>query len=157
MLDGTLCQTYGSKQVVLFPPQATDSLYPFPIWVHLKHGLKLRACYSQVVDIKTINLDKFPKFKQAQKQQKTVTIKAGEVLYIPAGWWHEITTLEDAEMSCSVTRFWQVYPHSKKYLSWQRWRLIIGNLLALPKTSRPFFSALFQGDVKKIKEILYKI
>lgn len=142
---------------MLFPPEVTESLYPFPIWIHLKHGLKLRACYSQVVDVKTINLEKFPKFQQAQKQQQTVTVKAGEVLYIPAGWWHEITTLEDDEMSCSVTRFWQVYPHPKNYLSWQRWRLIIGNILALPKTSWPVFTALFQGDFQKIKEILYKI
>ncbi len=60
-------------------------------------------------------------------------------------------------MSCSVTRFWRVYPHPKNYLSWQRWRLVVGNLLALPKLSQPFFSALLKGDFAKMKEILYKI
>ncbi|MFP4132532.1 MAG: cupin-like domain-containing protein [Halothece sp.] len=157
ILDGTLCQNYGSKQVILFPPEATPYIYPFPIWIHLKHGLKLRACYSQIVDIKNVNLQKFPQFQKAQEFQKTVILKAGEVLYIPVGWWHEITTLEEEKISCSVSRFWQVYPRPKNYLCWQRWRLIFGNLLALPKVSQPLFTALFQGDLAKVKQIIYKI
>lgn len=157
ILDGTLCQNYGSKKIILFPPEATPYIYPFPISIHLKHGLKLRACYSQIVDIKTANLQRFPQFQEAQKLQKEVTLNAGEILFIPFGWWHEITTLDDNEISCSVSRFWQVYPHPKNYLCWQRWRLIFGNLFALPKESQPLFRALIKGDFAKVKEIIYKI
>ena len=95
--------------------------------------------------------------KKRKNSKKTVILKLGEVLYIPVGWWHEITTLEEEKISCSVSRFWQVYPHPKNYLCWQRWRLIIGNLLALPKVSQPLFTALFQGDFAKVKQIIYKI
>ena len=42
-LDGTLMQLHGSKKVLLFTPFQTYNLYPFPIYIHLLHGLKLRA------------------------------------------------------------------------------------------------------------------
>jgi lysine-specific demethylase 8/hypoxia-inducible factor 1-alpha inhibitor (HIF hydroxylase) len=157
IVDGTLCQLYGRKKVVLFPPSVTDSLYPFSIWKHLRHGLKLRACYSRV-DIENADFQIFPKFETAQKQQQTIILEAGEVLFIPVGWWHEITTLEEDEMSCSVSRFWQVSPTVNNYLSWQRWRLVIGNILALPPMTRGMIKQfLKQPHWDVIKQILYKI
>jgi lysine-specific demethylase 8/hypoxia-inducible factor 1-alpha inhibitor (HIF hydroxylase) len=157
IVDGTLCQLYGRKKVVLFPPTVTESLYPFPIWTHLRHGLKLRACYSRV-DLTNPDFQQFPKLREAQKHQKTILLEAGEVLFIPVGWWHEISTLEDEEMSCSVSRFWQVSPTLQNYLSWQRWRLVIGNILALPPMTRGMIKQfLKQPHWDVIKQILYKI
>lgn len=157
IVDGTLCQLYGRKKVVLFPPSVTDSLYPFPISTHLRHGLKLRACYSRV-EIENPNLQAFPHFETAQKQQETIILEAGEVLFIPVGWWHEISTLEEEEMSCSVSRFWQVSPTAKNYLSWQRWRLVMGNILALPAIALGMIKQfLKQPNWTTIKQMLYKI
>ncbi|MBD0302622.1 MAG: cupin-like domain-containing protein [Tolypothrix sp. T3-bin4] len=38
--DGVLIQLHGTKRVVLFPPSQMANLYPYPIHVHLRHGLK---------------------------------------------------------------------------------------------------------------------
>ncbi|PNW45150.1 UNVERIFIED_CONTAM: transcription factor jumonji jmjC domain-containing protein [Euhalothece sp. KZN 001] len=157
IVDGTLCQMYGKKRVILFPPTVTKQLYPFPIWTHLRHGLKLRACYSRV-DLMNPDYQQFPEFKEAQKYQETIILEAGEVLFIPVGWWHEITTLEAEEMSCSVSRFWQVASTAKNYLSWQRWRLVLGNILALPNIMQGMIKQILsQPNGETIKKILYKI
>lgn len=42
-MDGTLMQMHGAKKVILFPPSQTYNLYPFPIYTHVLHGLKLRC------------------------------------------------------------------------------------------------------------------
>jgi len=157
IVHGTLCQLYGQKKVILFPPRVTQSLYPFPIWVHLTHGMKLRCCYSQA-DVDTKDLTKFPRLKTALKEQQTVTLKAGEVLLIPVGWWHEIITLDTDEMSCSVSRFWQVSPQSAAYFSWQRLRPILGNILALPHLIQMMIKQfLKQPNWTTIQQILYRI
>lgn len=157
ILHGTLCQLYGQKKVILFPPRVTPSLYPFPIWVHLTHGMKLRCCYSQV-DLETQDLTKFPDLNRALGEQKTVTLNAGDVLFIPLGWWHEISTLDTDEISCSVSRFWQVSPQSEGYLSWQRWRPVFGNILALPHQMQVMIKQfLKQPNWKTIQQILYRI
>lgn len=157
IVHGTLCQLYGQKQITLFPPTVTQSLYPFPIWVHWKYGMKLRCCYSQV-DLADPDFEKFPQLKTALKEQQNVTINAGEVLLIPVGWWHEIKTPDTAEMSCSVSRFWQVSPQSERYFSWQRWRPVLGNVLALPHlTSRMIKQFLKQPNWTTIQQMLYRI
>ena len=128
--DGTLVQLHGAKKVVLFPPAQTPNLYPFPVYVHLLHGFKLRCYYSRVCP-ENPELQSFPRFQEAIPYKREVIINQGEILYIPAYWWHEITTLGE-EMVCSVTRFWHVYPTSRAVFSWSIWRSILGNVLALP-------------------------
>lgn len=155
ILHGTLCQLYGQKQVTLFPPRT--KLYPFPIWVHLTQGMKLRCCYSQV-DLADPHYQQFPHLETALKQQQTVILKAGEVLFIPVGWWHEITTLDTDEISCSVSRFWQVSPQIDGYWSWQRLRPVLGSVLALPYLMQKMVKQfLKQPHWSTIQQILYRI
>ncbi|GAB1541853.1 hypothetical protein NUACC21_45260 [Scytonema sp. NUACC21] len=129
-MDGTLMQMHGAKKVLLFPPSQTYNLYPFPVYTHLKHGLKLRCWFSQVYPEKP-DFIAFPKLKSALQQKREVILNQGETLYIPAGWWHEIIALGD-EMVCSVNRFWRVYPTSRAMFSWSRWRGFLGMVSSLP-------------------------
>lgn len=151
--DGTLIQLHGSKKIVLFPPSQLHNIYPFPLYVHLLHGLKLRSWFSQVYpenpDLKT-----FPKFQEALLHKYEVILNPGEILYIPAGWWHEVTALGN-EMVCSVNRFWRVYPTSRAVFSWSRWRNFLGFLFGLPHTLFSIGMAIFSSDRKqKISKIL---
>ncbi len=130
-VDSLLIQLQGDKKVVMFPPTELNNLYPFPISVHLKHGLKLRASYSQVYPDRP-DFSAFPKLQQALKQRYEITLQAGEVLYLPAGWWHEVTTLGD-EVVCSINRFWHPHPLTASAWSWNKWRIHLGSLFALPK------------------------
>lgn len=152
-MDGTLVQLHGQKKVVLFAPHLSTQLYPFPISVHLRHGLRMRCWFSQVTLLNP-DFESFPKLHQAWPQRIEVILKPGETLYIPAGWWHEVTAL-GTEMSCSVNRFWRVYPTSRALFSWQRWRTYLGSASAVPHTLASLALALCSRQRQaKVAEIL---
>ncbi len=152
VMDGTLIQLHGSKQIVLFPPSQTANLYPYPVYAHLRHGLKLRSWFSQVYPNRP-DFQAFPRLQIASQHRHDVTLHPGELLYIPAGWWHEVTAIGE-DMVCSVNRFWHVYPTLRAWFLWNRWRVYFGTLCAMPKTLMQLVLALFSRDrQQKLKEI----
>ena len=70
-----LTQIIGDKDFILFPPDQTPYLYPDKT----NHNLS-------PVDIINPDYNKFPLFKNAECLR--ITLKPGEVLFIPSGWWH---------------------------------------------------------------------
>jgi lysine-specific demethylase 8/hypoxia-inducible factor 1-alpha inhibitor (HIF hydroxylase) len=128
--DGILMQLHGQKKIVLFPPAQLSNLYPFPLSVHLWHGLKLRSWFSQVYPDKP-DFEAFPNFRQALQHKQEIILKAGELLFIPTGWWHEVTALGE-EMTCSVNQFWHVRPLQRALQSWSKWRAHLGGVVAIP-------------------------
>lgn len=152
-MDGTLIQLHGTKRVILFPPSQTANLYPFPFYVHLRHGMKLRSWFSQVYPDRP-DFDAFPRLREALRHRYEIILNPGELLYIPAGWWHEVVALGD-EMVCSVNRFWRVYPTTRALLSWQRWRAHLGSVCAIPNVLLSLATALLgPRREQKFKEIL---
>jgi hypothetical protein len=103
MGDGTLMQLHGAKRVVLFPPWASRDLYPFPF----SKG-PIPPWVSQV-DVEQPDFRTFPRLGQALEHRRETRLSRGEILYIPAFWWHEVTALGD-DYVCSVNRFWRVDP-----------------------------------------------
>jgi lysine-specific demethylase 8/hypoxia-inducible factor 1-alpha inhibitor (HIF hydroxylase) len=152
VMDGTLIQLHGSKQVTLFPPSQTANLYPYPFYAHLRHGLKLRSWFSRVYPNRP-DLQAFPKLRAALKHRHDVTLNPGEALYIPAGWWHEVTAIGE-DMVCSVNRFWRVYPTWRAWFLGNRWRVYLGTVCAIPKTLLQLGLALLSRNrQQKLKEI----
>ncbi|MBD2740143.1 cupin-like domain-containing protein [Coleofasciculus sp. FACHB-1120] len=155
-VDGTLMQLHGAKKVIFFPPSDTYNLYPFPVYIHLRHGLKLRSWFSQV-DLENPDFKTMPKFKEALQHKREVILEQGETLYIPAGWWHEVIGLGD-EMVCAVNRFWRIYPTSRAVFSWSRWRAACGMIFALPYTFLNLAIALGSRNRKqKISKISHRM
>lgn len=146
-VDGTLMQLHGSKKVVFFPPSQTYNLYPFPFYIHLRYGLKMRCWFSQV-NLERPDFRLFPKFKEALQYKSEVILNQGETLFIPEGWWHDVTALDD-EMVCSVNRFWRVYPIERSVFSWNRWRAVLGIIFALPYMFLNLLSAMFSNNKKQ--------
>ncbi|MBF2000383.1 MAG: cupin-like domain-containing protein [Synechococcales cyanobacterium M58_A2018_015] len=152
-MDGTLIQLHGSKRVVLFPPSQTFNLYPYPFYAHLRYGLRLRSWFSRVYPDQP-DFAAFPRLRQAMQHRYDVVLGPGELLYIPAGWWHEVTALGD-EMACSLNRFWRVYPTPRAVFFWGRWRAYLGSLCAIPNVLVQVAVALLSSQrQQKIKEIL---
>lgn len=61
---------------------------------------------SQVLDVDNPDVEKFPKFSSSCRYE--CYMNAGDILFIPALWFHNITALEP---SLGVNIFWKNLPH----------------------------------------------
>ncbi|MEB3213782.1 MAG: cupin-like domain-containing protein [Leptolyngbyaceae bacterium] len=139
-MDGLLMQLYGAKKVLLFPPSQTYNLYPVPVYEQLRHGLKLRSAYSKVYPYRP-DLQAFPRYAHAMPHGAELVLHPGDILFLPAGWCHEVTSLGD-DVVCSVNRFWNVFPLSRAVCSWNKWRAHLGSVLASPHMVKQWISAI---------------
>lgn len=85
-VNALLHQLQGSKRVTLWPPSARDALYPSPKY---NHGAGL-----SLVDAAAPNHTAFPRFAAAPSV--TVMLTAGSALFVPAGWWHAVHSLDES-------------------------------------------------------------
>ncbi|KAM4698588.1 tRNA wybutosine-synthesizing protein 5 [Rhinophrynus dorsalis] len=92
VMDNFLIQVTGKKRVVLFSPR--DALY-----------LYLTGDKSEVLDVDAPDLVKYPLFSQARRYE--CILEAGDVLFIPALWFHN-TVAE--EFGVGVNVFWKHLP-----------------------------------------------
>ncbi|XP_026539399.1 jmjC domain-containing protein 5 [Notechis scutatus] len=87
-----LVQVMGRKYIRLFSPDQSEKLYPHE--GHLLHN-------TSQVDVEDPDFVKFPKFKEAAFQD--CILSPGEVLFIPASYWHYVRALDT---SFSVSFWW---------------------------------------------------
>jgi lysine-specific demethylase 8 len=92
-VENLLCQFRGRKRVLLFEPKQTPLLYPFSAY-------SIRGHMSQV-NIDQPDIDKFPKFEKAKCIE--CVLEPGEMLFIPAFWWHKVYSLDQLNIAVS---FW---------------------------------------------------
>ncbi|KAH0947500.1 hypothetical protein HN011_003656 [Eciton burchellii] len=90
--NNLLCQVFGYKRIILYPPNETEYLYP--------HESRLLENTAQVDPLKPDYI-KWPNFCKANKM--TFYLKPGEMLYIPPKWWHHVTALTP---SFSISFWW---------------------------------------------------
>jgi hypothetical protein len=98
--DNFLCQVFGEKKVVLFPPHQEAMLYTIEI------NPKLHA---SKVDVISPNLELHPQFVLATATH--CTISAGDTLFLPAGWFHHVTSIS---MSLSINFFVHRVPEAAR-------------------------------------------
>lgn len=89
VMDNFLIQVRGKKKAVLFHPNDIDHLY-------------IRGDKSLVLDVEHPDLEKFPKFQRATKYE--AVLNSGDVLFIPALWFHNMTALD---FGIAVNVFWR--------------------------------------------------
>lgn len=84
-------QVAGAKRFLLYPPDCMEAL----------------ADGTRFVDPSTPDLDAFPNFPAAQEHQLDVTIEAGDLLFLPSNWIHEVRAssepLDGSSYSLSVS------------------------------------------------------
>ncbi|XP_065289797.1 tRNA wybutosine-synthesizing protein 5-like isoform X3 [Dermacentor albipictus] len=89
VMDNFLIQVKGKKKAVLFHPNDFEYLY-------------IRGDKSRVLDVECPDLEKFPKFKKATRYE--ATLNSGDILFIPALWFHNMTALD---FGIAVNVFWR--------------------------------------------------
>lgn len=92
-----LAQICGKKRVTLFDPMQTAKIYPFPITAKTPN--------MSYVNIEEPDFDRFPEFRSAQPIE--LVLGAGDLLFLPAYWWHHVRSLE---VSISVNFWWDPSP-----------------------------------------------
>jgi Uncharacterized conserved protein len=71
-----LMQIYGRKRFILYPPEQTEFLYPSSEKPNL----------STINSVDQPDRERFPLFDKAVAT--TLVLEAGELFFIPSGWWH---------------------------------------------------------------------
>jgi len=98
--ENLLMQVRGKKEVVVFPFVDYVRLYPFPT----THPCDRQSMVGNPYDV---DVEAFPRFKDAVGHY--ATLEAGDLLYLPYGWFHWLRNLEHLAISIS---FWSTTPPS---------------------------------------------
>ncbi len=92
----------GRRRFTLFPPDQGANLYPGPL--EPTPGGQVIA----MVDLAAPDLERYPRFAEAQETAQVAEMEAGDVLVYPAMWWHHVEAL--AEFNVLVNFWWNAVP-----------------------------------------------
>lgn len=82
------CCTVGRRRFSVLPPAQIHNLYPGPL-EPTPGGQAV-----SVVDFDNPDLQRFPRFREAQAALRSVVLEPGDAIYIPPLWWHHVQGLE---------------------------------------------------------------
>ncbi|XP_071809450.1 uncharacterized protein [Asterias amurensis] len=115
--DNFLCQIRGRKQLILFEPHDNTKMYeghiPEAMLGYDRHSGKFRrkkllestAMVMAPADILNPDFERFPAF--AKTHPLNCTINEGDVLFMPAFWWHEVQSYPNVtERRNLAVNFW---------------------------------------------------
>lgn len=86
--DNIAVAVAGRRRFILFSPQQTSNLYPGPL-EFTPAGVPV-----SLVDLRQPDFERFPRFKTALQNAYSVELAAGDALYIPMLWWHNVESLD---------------------------------------------------------------
>jgi mannose-6-phosphate isomerase-like protein (cupin superfamily) len=88
----------GRKRFTLFPPSQAPNLYPRGQLLQVEdNGLIRYTSMSGMPHLAQVDIDapdrlRFPRYAEAEATRADVEIGAGEMLYLPAGWFHQVSS-----------------------------------------------------------------
>ena len=99
--DNLACVVTGRRRFTLYPPDAIGDLYVGPI-DHTMAGQPVGlAAGSQPGD------PRYPRFEAARGRALVVELAAGDALYLPKLWWHEVEATEPVNVL--VNYWWDAF------------------------------------------------
>ncbi|KAL1495740.1 hypothetical protein AB1Y20_016603 [Prymnesium parvum] len=91
VMDNALAQLHGRKRVVLWPPSEDENLY-------------VEGSSSRVSCIDRYNDLEFPRYRRAVHARQEAFLEPGDVLFLPALWFHNVTSIG---FSVAINVFWR--------------------------------------------------
>jgi hypothetical protein len=123
-------QLYGTKVFTMFDPRDSDRLYPY------HHDTA--TAHLSYVDPERPDLGKYPDFAHAPGIH--FTMQAGELLFLPAFWWHHVSA---PGVAVSVNFWWS--PQLRQVLDAQNSMRALPNLYAIDRL-KSFRQAFLQPE-----------
>jgi len=86
--DNIGCVVAGRRRFTLFPPEQIANLYIGPL------EYTPAAAPVSMVDVGNPDFERFPRFRDALAAAEVAELEAGDAIYIPALWWHQVESLD---------------------------------------------------------------
>lgn len=140
----------GKRTFYLLPTHVISSLYLAPI------DRAITGPAISLVDFENPDLDKFPKFKSVQNQIVTANLQAGEALYIPPLWWHNVKAKDKFNM---LVNYWWKDDFLLKNTTQQPSDSLLHTLLTirnLPKQQKSGWQSIFNYYIFNNDENTYE-
>ena len=102
MSHNMACVMVGHRRFTLFPPDQVANLYPGPL--EPTPGGQVIS----MVDFRNPDLERFPRFKEAQQAGQVAEMEPGDVLFYPALWWHHVEALDG--FNAMINYWWNTSP-----------------------------------------------
>ncbi|MEO0617553.1 MAG: cupin-like domain-containing protein [Pseudomonadota bacterium] len=93
------CVVAGKRRFTLFPPDQLENLYVGPV------DVTLAGQPVSLVDPLKPDLERFPRYAEAEKHKIVVTLGPGDALYLPSLWFHHVESL--APVGALVNYWWR--------------------------------------------------
>ena len=132
------CVLLGERVVTLFPPDQLPGLYPGPL--ETAPG----GAIVSLADLDDPDFDRHPKFREALAVKQTVTLKAGDALFIPYGWWHHIRATAPLNM---LINYWFVPDRPRLDMPYAAMALAMLSFDRLDDNARAVWANLFDHYV----------
>jgi|KBSSwiStaDraftv2_1062776.scaffolds.fasta_scaffold00497_4 hypothetical protein len=100
--DNLACVVAGRRRFTLYAPELISSLYIGPL-DNTMSGPPVSLAASAAAG----SSDKFPLFEQIRDQALRVELEAGDALYLPKLWWHQVESL--ADFNGLVNYWWDAF------------------------------------------------
>ena len=97
--ENLLCIIKGQKHITLYPPKCTAWLYPRSVADDgsVNHSMIELSLPEDAVH------RSYPLYRLAQRHKKEITAQEGDGIFIPAGWWHQIDSVDN---TIAVNYWW---------------------------------------------------
>lgn len=136
--NNVACCVAGKRRFTLFPPEQVANLYIGPL-EHTPAGQAI-----SLVDFNEPDFEKFPKFKQALATAQVAELEAGDALFLPSMWWHQVESL--TPFNVLINYWWQTAPLYMGAPMDAMYHALL-NISALPDKEKAAWKAMFEHYV----------
>lgn len=96
------CCAVGRRRFTFFPPEQIENLYPGPL-EPTPGGQAV-----SLVDFADPDLERYPRFRDAQAVALSTVLEPGDAVFIPSMWWHHVEGLD--AFTVLVNYWWSSMP-----------------------------------------------
>ncbi len=100
--DNIACVAAGHRRFTLFPPEQLENLYVGPL------DFTPAGQAISLVDMVNPDLERFPRFAEAERHAQVAELEPGDAIFIPSMWWHHVEALD--KLNVLVNYWWRQSP-----------------------------------------------